>query len=118
MSATAGKVALVNSTTGLGVQRRLRPPARPAQLALIKDLVGYGTANFYEGSAAAPTLSNTTAALRQIGGCTETDNNSADFVAGPPNPRNTASPVSPCSASDAAPTVASTVPAPGPPTSP
>ncbi len=65
-------------------------PCTPAQLALIIDLVGYGSANFFEGSAAAPTLSNTTAALRDGGGCTETDNNAADFTAGTPTPRNTA----------------------------
>ena len=110
MSATAGKAALVNSTAGLPCNGG-STPCSPEQLALIRDLVGYGSANFYEGSAAAPTLSNDTAALRLNGGCTETDNNNSDFSAGAPTPRNTASPLSPCSAPDAAPSVTSTVPA-------
>ncbi len=108
MSATAGKVALVNSTTSLGCNGS-STPCSPAQLALIKDLVGYGSANFFEGVAPAPNLSNTTAALRNSSGCTESDTNSTDFTAGLPNPRNTASPLSPC-AIDQAPSVVSTVP--------
>ncbi len=109
MSATGGKVALVNSTTGLACNGSVGQPCSAAQLALIKDLIGYGTANFYEG-AAAPTLSNTTAALRLANGCTETDNNASDFAASAPTPRNTASPLNACLAPDAAPEVASTFP--------
>ena len=63
MGATAGKVALVNSTTGLGCNGGTTP-CSPTQLALIKDLVGYGDADFYEGAGRAPALTNTTAALR------------------------------------------------------
>ncbi|MGE3540937.1 MAG: ExeM/NucH family extracellular endonuclease [Candidatus Tectimicrobiota bacterium] len=96
MSATAGKVALVNSTAVL---------SGSCPLASSVDFVGYGTAtNCSEGSPTA-NLSNTTAALRQGGGATETDNNSADFTIGAPNPRN--------SVIDAAPQVASIVPADG-----
>jgi hypothetical protein len=84
MSATVGKVALVNSATGLACNGG-STPCSAVQLALIKDLVGYGTANFYEG-AVAPTLSNTTAALRLAHGCTETDNNASDFAASAPTP--------------------------------
>ena len=109
MSATAGKIALVNSTGGLACNGSVGQPCSAAQLALIKDLVGYGSANFYEG-AAAPTLSNTTAAVRLVNGCSETDNNAADFAASAPTPRNTASPLNPCTAPDAAPEVASTYP--------
>jgi len=94
-SATAGKFALVNSTSGLACNGG-STPCSPAQLALIVDLVGYGSANFFEG-APAPALSNTTAALRNSNGCSETDNNASDFTAGAPNPRNTASPTNPCS---------------------
>ena len=86
---TDGKVALVNSTIGLGCNGG-STPCSIAQSALIKDLVGYGTANFYEG-AAAPALSNTTAVLRLAYSCTETDNNASDFSAGSPNPRNSSS---------------------------
>jgi uncharacterized protein len=112
MSASAGKVALVNSTTGLACNGG-STPCDASQLALIKDLVGYGGANFYE-TAAAPLLSNTTAALRLANGCTETDNNALDFAAGAPTPRNTASPLNPCTTvEDAAPEVASTYPVDG-----
>ncbi len=96
MSGTAGKVALVNSTSSLGCNGG-STVCSPTQLALILDLVGFGNANFYEGSAAAPTLSNATAAIRAGAGCTDTNNNSADFAAATPTPRNTASPTNVCS---------------------
>jgi hypothetical protein len=51
-------------------------------------------------------LSNTTAALRNANGATDTDNNKNDFTIGAPNPRNTPPP-------DLAPSVLSTVPANG-----
>lgn len=111
MAQGAGKVALVMSTAGLGCNGG-STACSPTQLALIKDLVGYGNANFYEGTGAAPTLSSTAAALRLANGCTETDDNSFDFAASAPTPRNTASPLNPCSA-DAAPEVSSTFPANG-----
>ena len=95
MSGTAGKVALVNSTATLGCNGG-STPCTPAQLALIVDLVGFGNANFFEGAAAAPTLSNTTAALRADGGCSDSDQNGADFASGAPTPRNGASPASAC----------------------
>ena len=88
MGATAAKVALVNSPIALS--------GCPAP-GTVADLVGYGaTANCAEGSAPAPTLSNTSAAIRRGNGCTDTDNNSADFVADGPIPRNSASPVNAC----------------------
>jgi predicted extracellular nuclease len=104
MSGTAGKVALVNSATTLGCNGG-STPCSAAQLALIIDLVGYGGANFYE---TAPTalLSNTTAALRRVNGCTDTDVNNADFTVGTPTPRNTASPLSPCTTAPDLPVVA------------
>jgi len=51
MSGTGGKVALVMSTTGLGCNGG-STPCSAAQLALIKDLVGWDGANFYETAAA------------------------------------------------------------------
>ena len=97
MSATAGKVALVNNNA-------LIANGTSCPSANVVDFVGYGAAtNCSEGS---PTgnLSNTTAALRIANGATDTDNNSADFVSGAPNPRHTPPP-------DAAPSVSSTLPA-------
>ena len=102
MAAGAGKVALVNGTATLGCNGG-SAPCDAAALARIVDLVGYGNANFFEGAGAAPTLSNTTAALRNAVG-TDTDNNNADFTAGPPNPRNSGT------TGDARPTVTDTDP--------
>ncbi len=96
MSGTGGKVALVNTTAGLGCNGG-STPCSAAQLAQIIDLVGWDGANFFEG-AAAPATTNTTSVSRNSNGCTETDNNASDFTAGAPAPRNTATPLSPCSA--------------------
>jgi len=99
MSGTAGKVVLVNVTAGLACNGGSTPcPA--SELAKIVDLVGYGNANFFEGAGAAPTLSNTTAGFRGNNGCTETDNNSADFATAAPNPRNSASATNSCNGSN------------------
>jgi hypothetical protein len=95
MAAGAGKVVLTTGATSLGCNGG-STPCSSEQLARIVDLVGYGNANFFEGSGAAPALSNTTAALRASNGCTDTDNNAADFTAGAPAPRNTASPGNVC----------------------
>lgn len=99
MSGTAGKVALVNSTAGLACNGG-STPCTPEQLALIIDLVGFGsTANFYEGSGPAPAPSTTTAIFRANGGCTDTDDNASDFSTAIPSPQNTSSPKSYCGAS-------------------
>jgi uncharacterized protein len=110
MAVGAGKVALVTGDPTLGCNGS-STPCDAAALARIVDLVGYGTANFFEG-AAAPTLTATTAALRNAGGCLDTDNNAADFAAATPTPRNTATTAAPC-VGDAAPSVTSTTPANG-----
>src|SRR5262245_57386899 len=91
MSATGGKVALVNVATGLACNGG-SAPCNASQLASIIDLVGYDGANFFEGTGAAPTASNTTAVFRKNGGCADSNDNVADFVLGAPQPRNTASP--------------------------
>lgn len=111
MAATAGKVALVNTTTPLGCNGG-STPCPPSALAAIVDLVGYGGADFYEGAGPAPTLSNTSSALRGDSGCQDTDNNAADFTAGAPSPRNASTPLHPCGG-DTAPTIASRSPASG-----
>ncbi|MBA2295999.1 MAG: Ig-like domain-containing protein [Actinobacteria bacterium] len=81
MGATAGKVALVEGSATL-------PTGCPAVAAVV-DLVGYGTtAACFEGAGRAPAPSTTTADSRGEQGCTETDNNSSDFAAGAPTPRN------------------------------
>ena len=110
MSATAGKVVLVNTATGLPCNGG-STPCSPADLASIVDLVGYGGANFFEGSGPTGVLSNITAAFRNGGGCVDTDHNASDFSVAPPSPRNSASPASSCG--DNAPAVSSTNPASG-----
>jgi predicted extracellular nuclease len=103
MAAGAGKVALVTGQTTLGCNGGSTPCAE-AQLARIVDLVGYGNANFFEGTAAAPTLSSTLAAFRDDAGATDTNDNAADFTAAAPSPHL---------AEDADPFVASSFPSNG-----
>ncbi len=99
MSATAGKVTLVNNTTGL--------TGTCPTGAMIVDFVGFGTAaNCFEGTGPTPAPSNTNAVLRALNGCTDTNDNSADFTAGLPTPRNTASTFNVCGA--ATPTLSAT----------
>ncbi|MGH8869393.1 MAG: endonuclease/exonuclease/phosphatase family protein [Actinomycetes bacterium] len=95
LSASAGKVAVVRQATGLGCNGG-SSPCSAAQLAAVADLVGYGNANFFEGSAAAPTASNTAAVLRNGQGCTDTDDNAADFTSGTPAPRTSTTPAVDC----------------------
>jgi predicted extracellular nuclease len=82
MSGTAGKVALSNASTAL---------SGTCPTGNI-DFVGFGsTANCAEGSAPTAAPSNTLAVLRANGGCTDSDNNGADFATGAAAPRNSAS---------------------------
>lgn len=80
MSGTSGKVALMNSTATLS-------GSSPLGTDGLQDFVGYGTANASE-TQPAPAASTTTAIFRAGGGATDTGNNSADFSASTPNPRN------------------------------
>ncbi|MEV7969852.1 ExeM/NucH family extracellular endonuclease [Sphaerisporangium sp. NPDC088356] len=102
LSGTAGKVALVHSADGLACNGG-STVCTADQLALIADLVGYGTANFSEG-APAPALTNATAALRGGNGCDDTDVNAADFTTGAPAPRNSATTPAPCGGGTPSPT--------------
>ncbi|HEX8530972.1 MAG TPA: lamin tail domain-containing protein, partial [Cytophagales bacterium] len=95
MSGTAGKVTLVTGTTSLGCNGGSAPCSNES-VSRILDLVGFGSANYFEGSAAAPAPSNTTAIVRKGDGCTDTGSNSADFEVLTPTPRNTATPLKPC----------------------
>jgi DNA/RNA endonuclease G (NUC1) len=97
MSATDAKVALVTATTPIALTCTGTPVACTTTTpATIADLVGYGTANYFEGAAAAPKLANATADSRLLKGCQDTDNNSADFASGAAAPRNAASPAVTC----------------------
>jgi hypothetical protein len=91
LAATGGKIAFVHGTTALSCGATAGSCAGAAD-----DLVGYGSAADYEGSAAAPALDSTHAAVRAAAGCTDTGDNAADFTAAAPTPRNTSSPAAAC----------------------
>jgi predicted extracellular nuclease len=95
LASKSGKVALVDNTTALTCGTPCLPHPH------ILDLVGYGRTRSFEGTGAASLLSTTTAALRKDDGCTDTDNNGADFATGVPTPRNRASPSHLCTPSSA-----------------
>lgn len=98
LSGTTGKIALVNDNVTLS-------GATPAT-ANVVDLVGFGTANGFEGSVA-PAPSNTLAIFRAEGGCADTDVNDADFSAAAAAPRTSASPRNTCGGPIAQPVVTS-----------
>lgn len=95
ISATRGKFALVNDQTVL-------TGSNPVGGTTIVDFVGYGAATACEGTAPAVSGSNTASVLRKNGGYTDSNNNTNDFIAATPNPRNTASPANPPSLPPAA----------------
>ena len=81
LAAAGGKVALVDSTMAL-------MGATPA-LSGVKDFVGYGDADWFEGyTGTAPETDFEMAALRLGHGNYDTDDNSWDFYADEPDPRN------------------------------
>jgi len=90
-AASAGKVALVAGTSALN--------AASCPLGVpVSDFVGYGTtATCFEGLKQAPAPSATTADLRKAGGCTDIDDNAADFLVSAPFPRNGSSAANNCS---------------------
>ncbi len=89
---TGGKVAIVQGTAALGCGASVGScSADPA----VEDLLGYGSATDYEGSAAAA-LTSATAAARNGSGCTDTGSNADDFTALAPGPRNSSSTPASC----------------------
>ena len=97
MGATAGKVIVANTSSGLACNggAASSTPCNATQLAQIVDAVGYGNANFFEGTGPAPTIANTLADARRDR-CTDTDDNTNDFEAIVPNPRNSSTALAPC----------------------
>jgi hypothetical protein len=92
LSTSGGKVALVHDTAALSCGASA---GSCSTLTAVHDLIGYGTATDFEG-AAAPALTNTTAAVRAGEGCVDTDSNASDFSAAAGVPRNSAAPATPC----------------------
>lgn len=95
MGGSGGKVILANVATGLACNGN-SAACNSTQLGQIVDLIGYGNANFYEGSAAAPTPSSTLSDFRAAGGCTDTDQNGNDFSTAAAAPRNSLTPTAQC----------------------
>jgi predicted extracellular nuclease len=93
IAASGGKLAIVHDTSALACGAS---PGTCSAIATIHDLVGYGSATDYEGSAAAPALSATEAAVRAGSGCTDTDSSSGDFTVADPEPHNSLSTVAKC----------------------
>jgi uncharacterized protein len=83
MGGSNGKVALTNSSAALS-------GTAPTGGAL-QDAVSYGNATPTEGTPTAA-LSSTLAALRNAGGCADTNSNNADFSVVAPSPRSSATP--------------------------
>ncbi len=83
ISASAGKLALVRTTTAL--------TGACTRTADVEDLVGYGAANCSENSVApAPTATQSIVRKDEVG-CFDSNVNGTDFVRGAVTPRNTGS---------------------------
>ncbi|HEV7782104.1 MAG TPA: lamin tail domain-containing protein [Chitinophagaceae bacterium] len=101
MSAASGKVALVNNAVAVGCGATATPCTIPSPAFI--DVVAYGACNNAEGGASVNNNvalpANTNGCVRRTNGCTETDNNNADFdVVVNPVPRNSASTIVSCAA--------------------
>ena len=96
MGGASGKVALAGNSTAFS-------GTAPAGAI---DFVGYGAATTSEGSPTGLLSVTTTSAQRNAGGCTDTNNNAADFTVATAAPRNSASPANLCATSGNLPIVA------------
>ena len=89
MAATTGKVALVINNALLNTSCPIGPN--------VVDFVGYGNnPNCFEGSGPTPAPASDKAAARIGQGCADTNDNSTNFVALAPAPRNKTSPFNVC----------------------
>jgi len=95
LAVTGGKVAIVDNATALSCGAF---PGSCSAVSSVEDLIGYGGAADYEGTGAAPAGSATAALARAGGGCTDTDDNTADFGTAAPDPQNSSAPAGACSA--------------------
>jgi hypothetical protein len=88
-----GKVAVARDATLLACGGS---PGSCSANPQVADLIGWGSAADYEGAAAAAPLANATANARAGNGCTDTDDNAADFADATPAPRNSSSQAASC----------------------
>lgn len=93
LAATSGKIALVRGSAALACGATA---GSCSATPLVEDLVGYGDATDFEGAGSAAAPSNTEAAARADGGCSDTGVNATDFAAAAPDPRNSASAARTC----------------------
>ena len=96
LAVTGGKVAVVDGATALSCGAS---PGSCSGAPGLEDMIGYGAAADYEGSGAASAPSATTALARAGGGCTDTDDNAADFSSAAPNPLNSSAGPAACTVS-------------------
>jgi hypothetical protein len=89
ISATHGKLALVNNQTALTT-------TCPLPSASIIDFVGYGTDATCQEGTLAPAGSNTTSITRKAAGCQDFNDNGYDFSTVAPAPRNSGTTAAPC----------------------
>jgi len=94
LAVSGGKVAVVSNADPLACGASA---GSCSGVAGVEDLVGYGTASDYEGSAAAAAPSATTALVRAGAGCTDADDNGSDFATAAPDPLDSSAAVAPCS---------------------
>lgn len=102
MSGTNGKLALVVAASfPINTCGATATPCTLPNAGII-DLVAWGTANNAEGGASTnggASLTSTQGNVRAGSGCTDTDNNNADFaIIEAPVPRNSATTAAPCGA--------------------
>jgi hypothetical protein len=93
LAATSGKIALVRGGAALTCGATT---GSCSGAPLVEDLVGYGDATDFEGSATAPAPSNTDAAIRAAAGCADTGDNAKDFAAATATPRDSTAPAHAC----------------------
>ncbi len=96
LAATGGKVAVVRDATALSCGGSAGSCSAAGD---VEDLVGYGGASDYEGTAPAPAPNATNAIARASAGCSDADDNSSDFATASPNPANSAAAATSCSTS-------------------
>jgi len=89
MSNSAGKVVLESTTM---------PDSGVCPMIAVVDLVGYGTANCFEGTGPAPSPPpGNASAVQRSSPCLDSNDNYADFGAVAADPRNSATVGTPCS---------------------
>jgi hypothetical protein len=88
-----GRVALVK---GMAFHRYAQFGCAVGVDAALADFFSYGPTTCVEGGANFPAPTVTAAAVRNSGGCADTDDNVADFSTAAPAPRNSAAPANLC----------------------